>query len=146
MYKCKYFKAKELVSRDVYLRFGDQSYQFFDEDVLADLDTIRETWGSEIIINNWYAKGSYNESGLRSNVDSLVRLKKGIYLSAHCLACGFDLKPKNGKYELLHTHIANLIKTKKLKKFRRLESFKKTPTWVHVDAFQTPNNQLVIFS
>lgn len=149
MYKPKYFSAHELVSKVVYNKFKDNSFQFFNPDVLFDLDVIRGTYNSPIIINNWFWGGQYNESGLRSNCDSIVRNKQGLYLSAHCLACGFDLKDKNnirGNNHKLYNHVINLIRNHKLKTFRRVENIQKTPTWVHVDAFQTVSNELIIFS
>lgn len=145
MYKCKYFKIYELVSKVVHATWGEQAWQFFDKDVLADLDTIRETWGSPLIINNWYSKGQYNESGLRSNMDSILKGKKTLYLSAHVLAKGFDIKDSFGRNKQLHNHICNLIEQRKLKNFRRVEKLRDTPTWCHVDAFQTANDKLLVF-
>ena len=51
-YRCIYFGIKELVSPIVYEKWKEQAWMFFDENVLRDLDTIRETYGSPIIINN----------------------------------------------------------------------------------------------
>lgn len=156
MYKCRYFGIQELVSRAAYNMFGELCWQFFQEDILKDLDIAREAWELYvrskypkekvgIIINNWSFGGSYNESGLRTNIDSLVKSKKTVYLSAHVLACGFDLKPTNGRHEEFHTLMCNLIKQKKFKKFRRVENRKSAPTWCHLDAFRTPNDELIIF-
>lgn len=145
MFKCKYFGIKELVSNLVYAKFGEMSWQFLDKDVLEDIDTIRATFGSEIIINNWAVGGQYKESGLRSNMDSILKNKKALYLSAHVLGCGYDLKAKNGKNKELHALVCKLVKEKKLKKIRRVENFVSTPTWVHVDGFQTVGDILVIF-
>ena len=52
-YRCIYFGIKELVSPIVYDKWKEQAWMFFDENVLQDLDKIRETYGSPIIINNW---------------------------------------------------------------------------------------------
>lgn len=136
MYKCVYFGIKELVSPIVYEKWGERAWMFFDEDVLRDLDTIRETYKSEIIINNWATGGSLKQCGLRSNMDELVKSKKTLYLSAHCLAKGFDLHCRYGHNQKLWQHCYNLILHKKLKKFRRLENIKATTGWVHIDGFQ----------
>lgn len=143
MYKCKYFKIQELVSPIVYNKWGEMAWMFFNPEVLQDLDTIRETYGSPIIINNWSGGGSLKQCGLRSNMDDMVKAKKTLYLSAHCLACGFDLHASNGNNKYLWQHCYNLILNKKLKMFKRLENLKDTPTWVHCDAFQT--NSGIIF-
>ena len=130
MYKCKHFKIQELVSPIVYSQWGDKAWMFFDEDVLQDLDTIRETYGSPIIINNW-ATG-LKQCGLRSNMDEMVKSKKTLYLSAHTMGKGFDLHCKYGHNQKLWQHCYNLIKSKKLKAFNGLEDYKKTNGWVHI--------------
>ena len=143
MYKCKYFKIQELISPIVYNKWGDMAWMFFNPEVLKDLDTIRETYGSPIVINNWSVGGNLRQCGLRSNMDEMVKAKKTLYLSAHCLACGFDLHASNGNNKALWQHCSHLIINKKLKMFKRLENLKDTPTWTHCDAFQT--NSGIIF-
>ena len=142
MYKCQFFPIKELVSPIVYKRWGEQSWMFFDKEVLKELDYIRETYKSPIIINNWANGGTLKQCGLRSNLDEITKnntLKNNLYLSAHCLSKGFDLHDKYGNHQKLFNHVYNLIRTKKLKKFKRLENFNNTFTWVHVDCFQSNN-------
>ena len=136
-YRCIYFGIKELVSPIVYNKWKEQAWMFFDENVLQDLDKIRETYGSPIIINNW-ATG-LKQCGLRSNMDEMVKNKKTLYLSAHCLAKGFDLHCVYGHNNKLWQHCYNLIKSKKLKAFKRLEDIKNTNGWTHIDAFQSDN-------
>lgn len=151
MYKCKHFEIRELVSKDVYKfykpKYGENFiWCFFDNDVLADIDTIREQYGSGLVINNWAAGGQYNESGLRSNVDSLVKSKKTPYLGGHNLAKGFDLKPLDKNYKRLYSVIWELMNNGRLKKLKRLENINSTPTWVHVDGLETGNGKPQIFS
>lgn len=143
MYKCKHFGIKELVSKIVYDKFGEQAWMFFDPDTLSDLDTIREANGAGIIINNWASGGSLSQCGLRSNMDPMVKQKKTLYVSAHCLGKGFDLHDSLGRNARLHGIVLDLIKKKQLKKFKRLEDFKLTPGWVHVDEYQT---NAIVFS
>lgn len=142
MYKCKHFKIQELVSPIVYNQWGDKAWMFFDEDVLQDLDTIRETYGSPIIINNW-ATG-LKQCGLRSNMDEMVKSKKTLYLSAHTMGKGFDLHCKYGHNQKLWQHCYNLIKSKKLKAFNGLEDYKKTNGWVHIQSTNI-NGDIYIF-
>ena len=142
IYKCTHFGIKELVSPIVYQKFGESAWMFFDETVLQDLDTIRETWGSSIIINNWQWGGDLKQCGLRSNLDQLVKDKtrrEQLYISAHSMGKAFDLHDKLGKNNKLYEHIYSLIATGKLKAFKRLENYKNTPGWVHVDSYQTNN-------
>ena len=137
LHKCQNFGIKELVSKIVYDKFGEQAWMFFDPDTLDDLDTIREANGAAIIINNWATGGNLSQCGLRSNMDPLVRQKTGLYVSGHCLGKAFDLHDIHGRNERLFNIVLDLIKKKKLKKFKRLESFKLTPGWVHVDEYQS---------
>lgn len=157
MYKCKYFGIKELVSKIVYQKFGDFAWSFFDEDVLKDLDDIREGWEAYlktrfpkdkagIIINNWATGGELSQCGLRTNADPLVKAKSSVYCSGHCLAKAFDGHPVNGRYKEFHNFVCDFINQGKTRKIKRVENFNSTPTWCHIDAFQTSNNQLSIFA
>ena len=134
MYKCIYFSIKELVSPIVYDKWKEQAWMFFDKTVLQDLDTIRETYGHPIIINNWASGGTLKQCGLRSNMDDLVKSKKTLYLSAHIRGTAFDLHCAYGHNNKLWQHCYNLIKSKKLKAFNGLEDYKKTNGWVHVQS------------
>lgn len=139
MYKCKYFGIKELVSKQMYKKFGETAWMFFDPEVKEDLDTIREANGAGIIINNWATGGSLSQCGLRCNLDPLVLAKTTIYCSAHCMGKGFDLHDSLGRNVRLHGLVVDLIKQKKLKAFRRVEALNSTPGWVHVDTFDSDN-------
>lgn len=146
MYKCKYFKIQELVSPIVYNSWGEQAWMFFDAETLKELDLIRETYGSPIIINNWLFGGDLKQCGLRSNVDEIPMTKtknKKLYLSAHCMGKAFDLHCKKGNHKALFDMLYNMINTGRLKQFKRLENFASTKTWVHIDSFQS---KIVIFS
>ena len=137
MYKCQYFRIKELVSPIVYEKWGEEAWMFFSADTLKDLDLIRETYGHPIIINNWASGGNLKQCGLRSNMDDLVKNKKTLYLSAHTMGKGFDLHCFYGHNSKLWQHVHDLISKGKLKSFRRLENLKDTPTWSHTDEFQS---------
>lgn len=137
MYKCRHFGIKELVSKQVYNKFGEQAWMFFGEAEKEDLDTIREANGADIIINNWASGGSLSQCGLRCNLDPLVLSKTGIYCSAHTMGKGFDLHDSLGRNNRLYAIIVDLIQQKKLKAMKRVESLTSTPTWVHVDSFDS---------
>ena len=146
MYKCEHFGIKELVSPVVYNKWGEKAWMFFDEDVLKELDYIRETLGAPIIINNWASKGSLRQCGLRSNLDEIPKtktLKNNLYLSFHTMGKAFDLHNGFGNHRKLYEHCYDLIKKGKLKKFKRLENFNNTLCWVHIDC---ANTDFTIFS
>lgn len=153
-YYCKHFKIQELVSKAVYdyykSRYGEKFlWNFFEEEYLMDLDTIREARGSAIYINNWHLGGNLQQCGLRSNIEQLTKdhTSKSIpYLGGHNLAKGFDLHDGKGDNKALHKLVCNLISKKKLKKLKRVENIVSTPNWTHTDGLQTPDGSLQIFN
>ena len=146
MYKCVYFNIRELVSPIVYDKWKEQAWMFFNEEILKELDYIRESYNSPIIINNWSSGSQLKQCGLRSNLDQIPKDNTNagkLYLSAHTMGCAFDLHDKLGRNLKLYDHVLKLLKQGKLKTFKRLEDWNKTYTqggWVHVDAFQRINN------
>ena len=49
----EYFDIKELVDENVYNRYGEGAWKFFDEKLLECLVIIREHFGNPITINNF---------------------------------------------------------------------------------------------
>lgn len=151
MYKCHFFGIKELVSPVVYNKWGEKAWMFFEESILRDLDYIRETWGSPIIINNWNTGGQLRQCGLRSNQDDIVRAKnavKQLYLSGHVMGKAFDLHDKLGRNIKLYDHVLKLLKQNKLNSIQRLENWEQTYSgggWVHVDSLQRIEPSAIVF-
>lgn len=92
-----YFGIKELVCKDVYTKFGDKAWSFFDDRLLATLLWIRENIGKPMTINTWANGGQFSQRGLRCNLCALVadKTKKGqLYVSAHMegTGCDFDVQ------------------------------------------------------
>ena len=138
VYKCKYFNIKELVSPQVFNKYGEFAWKFFDETFLQDLDTIREFHGP-ITINNWSGGGKNTQCGLRCNLDPLVKGKSSIYCSSHIMGKAADLHSSNIKK--LYQDVEALFKQGKLKAIKRIESSNSTKFgWCHVDSFQTANS------
>lgn len=85
-YKCKYFRIEELVSKQVFDKYGQTAWQFFDEKLLINIDWLREELGLKITINNWLWGGKYSQRGYRCNLDQIVLDKTSqgkIYCTAH---------------------------------------------------------------
>lgn len=142
----KYFSAKELVSEQVYKKYKEEKcWSFFSTELLLTLLIIRrDIIKCPMIINNWSIGGSYDERGLRCNLDPIVKNKISIYLSAHCLGQGLDFSTK----EYTATECRNLIRENaELLPFNiRLESDKSAPTWVHFDVCNTTDNKIIEFN
>ena len=140
LYKCRYFKLQELVPPDVFQKYGDFAWRFFDEAILRDLDTIREHHGA-ITINNWSFGGNLRNCGYRSNLYE----KSNLYCSAHLMGKAFDLHSINNKK--LYADINQLFNSGKLKAIKRIESPTSTKYgWVHIDALRTNTTQLEVFN
>lgn len=82
----KYFDVKELVSKQTFDKYGDNSIQFLDKTALIALENVREILGVPLICNNWSAGGSRSQSGYREP-DSSV----GVAKSMHKQGKAFDL-------------------------------------------------------
>lgn len=140
LYKCKYFQLKELISPDVYNKFKDFAWYFFDVNTLIDLDTIREKHGMPIYINNWFNGGNLRNCGFRSNLYENSKL----YCSPHLFGRAFDLHSNNNRK--LYADVVELHKAGKLKAIKRIESPKITKYgWIHIDSLNTNTKELVIF-
>jgi uncharacterized protein YcbK (DUF882 family) len=97
MKKPKHFKLHELVSKQVFKKYGERAWTFFDPRLVETLDFIREKLDKPITVNNWISGGPLEQRGFRCNMDPLPlkKTKSGIiYCSAHMCgqAVDFDVK------------------------------------------------------
>lgn len=143
-YKCKHFKIQELVSPDVYKKYGEKAWSFFNPLLLKDLDFLRELFNSPITVNNWSYGGNYKESGLRANKDSIVATQSGYYVSQHCLGNAVDIKVKNYSPQKVFELI---IKNQDKLNITRIEDIETTGKkgYVHIDIANVDYDKLYIF-
>ncbi len=143
----KYFDLREVVSKKVFERYGEQAWQFFDPRLLEVVIWLRKSMGIPLVCNNWANGGSLQQRGFRANLDQMVydKTKQGkFYCSAHCRGMGIDLSsgrataPSIRQY--IRTHMAQCPYP------IRLEDDKSAPTWVHIDVCNTTNKKLIEFS
>lgn len=131
----KYFKLYELVSEQVYRKYGETAWQFFDPRLLKTIVWIRKKLNKIITINTWYWNGEFNERGLRANLDSIVKNatdSNRLYLSPHIQGAAIDFDVKGMKAEEVRQW---LIENKSdLPYSIRLE---KDVNWVHLDVRET---------
>lgn len=127
------FNIKELVCRHCYNKFNDNSWQFISTELLNTLYVLRYViFKKPITVNNWHKEGPLSQRGLRCNQCDLVKNKKDIYLSAHCLGKAVDFNVRG----LSATEVYEIIK-KNIHKFKypiRLE--KNANSWTHIDVYQ----------
>lgn len=145
LYYPEYFTIQEFVSPIIYNTYGVFAWNFLNPDMLEDIDTIRKIWKRPLIINNWHKGGNYKESGLRCNIDSIVKAKTKPYLSGHILGRAFDIKPLNlAQCEDLYLTIID--EYKQFKTISRIEDNRITPNWCHVDNLIERGEFIKIFS
>lgn len=143
--KSKYFKIQELVSKQVYEKYGEKCWEFINPKIIMFLDTLRNDLNKPIVVNNWLWKGSFQQRGLRANKDPLVLDKKGLYCSQHCFgnAVDFDVQGMGTK-EVYDYIIKNYSNYKDY--ITRIENINSAPTWIHVDCANTDKDELIIFN
>ncbi len=99
MYKCNHFKIYELVTPEMYNKWGEKCWQLFDERILITLDALRERFGS-CVVNDWKWGGRFDDSGFRdenfySSVEAYFRSR-----SQHKFGRAVDAKFKVPAHEV----------------------------------------------
>lgn len=141
--KSRYFTIEELVSDNVYRKYGDKSWEFIDIRLIETIDKLREVFNKPITINNWKWGGSLKQRGLRANKDEIVVNKKDYYISQHCLGKAVDFNVKGLSSKEVYDFI--LENKDKFPYITRIEDINKTPTWVHIDLSNTSSDDIIIF-
>ena len=141
-YKPIYFKAYELVSKNIYKKYGEKSFQFFDPIVLYTLDKIRSSYGP-IRVNDWYWVGSLQYRGYRER-----KFKVGVEESQHRHGRAIDFDFINTTITL--KYFRNEIITNPFRDefvyITAIEDFENM-NWVHFDVrnVDKKNNGLLVF-
>lgn len=146
MYKCKYFKGKELVSPEVYKIYGENVLKFISKDILIFLDLLREDLGVPILVNR--PNVGITQRGLRTTIDSLVKEKvqnNKLYLSAHVLGRGIDFEVPSMDMKKVYERIIN--NPKRYTMITRIEDPNITLPrgYIHVDNIETGRSGIYIF-
>lgn len=127
------FNIKELVCPHCYEKFGEKSWQFLSTELLSILYTLRyEIFKAPITVNTWHNRGNFSQRGLRCNVCELVKSKKSIHLSAHCLGKAIDFNVKN----LDSKEVAQMIRLHKDEFQYPIRLEKNTSGWTHIDVYE----------
>lgn len=136
------FELEELVCKDVFDKFGELAWRFFDPRLITTLDWLRERLNKPIHVNNWEHGGSYDERGLRCIRCSLVKeaiTQNRLYMSAHMLGQACDLDVEGLVAEEVRQW---LVKNKNILPYPiRLEA---DVNWVHLD-IQDTGQKVYIF-
>lgn len=85
MYKPKHFIVQELVPKEIYDRYKEDSLIFIDNRILITLDYIRDYFNVAVLVNNWHQGGLLDERCFR-----LWSTSTGARLSQHKLGKAVD--------------------------------------------------------
>jgi len=143
-----YFKIEELVSREVYSAYRNDSWALLDTETLHCLLIIRAGIDKPITVNNWLWDGTFDERGFRENTCDICKkkTKKGkLYTSGHVLGKAFDFHIDGVSSDLVRKWIkdnADLFPCK----IRLENKLNGTPiSWVHFDTKYYERNAKVHF-
>lgn len=137
-----YFGIKELVCPDMYKKFGELCWQFFDRDFLETLLVIRrDILKVPMVCNNWANGGNYAQRGFRCNLCQISRDKTvagKLYASSHCNGAAGDFTVEGMTAEEARQKIIN---NKDILPVNiRLED---DVSWLHLDIYDQMNGQKV---
>lgn len=135
MYRCKYFKIEELVSRKAFEHHGDKCWRFLDPAMLRGLDDCRKRYG-KIHVNTWLWGGPMEYRGLRLPGE----LSGSSDFSAHRHGKAVDIE----LLEVTPEYLRQEILSGRWQPPGLTELELATPTWVHM-AFSTNVDPLLTF-
>lgn len=142
----KYFCVQELVSPEVFNKYGETSWQFICPRLLRTILWVRTNLDKPLTINNWKWGGPFTQRGLRENTSDIVskKTKSGrMYLSAHTMGKAVDFDVKGMSAEEVRMWLKE--RAEELPYPIRLEHHMKGKpiSWVHLDVFFNPKNPKV---
>jgi len=131
----KYFDIRELVSKAVWLKFGESAWRLFDTRLLETLLALRvDVLKVPLVCNNWKSGGSLQQRGFRENTSAIVseKTKEGkLYVSAHTIGQAVDLSSAKMTADVMRNLIVQM--KSKLPHKVRIEKAENAPTWLHID-------------
>ena len=135
-YRPEGFGIKELVSKEVYDRIGEEAWNLFSIKTLITLHTLKKLTGWTIIINTWSLKtrkydgpdGPFKNRGFRDINTTSVGAKNG----AHYKGLAFDCDCyKDGK--MLSANNVRKFIADNINKFEYIRCLEIDINWVHID-------------
>jgi hypothetical protein len=136
-YKPKHFKAYELVDKETYEKFGENSFMFFDVIALKTLDGVREYFGKPITVNNWKSGGSMDSRGLRT-----IKDKTGAAYGQHRFGRAFDFSVQGMTAEEVRKII---IENQDKEPFNNISAIELNVSWIHIDFRNIDHKGIYLF-
>ena len=123
----KYFSVKELVDKKTYDELGEASIDLISPKLIETIETLRELLNMNMVINNWYHGGLFQQRGYRQQSSGVGKVNGSHYKG---LGVDFDCY-KNGKLQK-----ADDIRVK-IKDFiislPHIRCIEEDISWVHID-------------
>lgn len=143
MYKCKHFKIQELVSKQVFEKYGEKAWEFFDDRFLKTIDWLRDVLQKPILINTWHQKGISQQQGFRSNLERFVvnKTEEGaLYCTQHMFGRAADM-------EIMGMTADEFRKwaVKNADQFPYPVWIEDNVSWVHIDTRQSDKQKVYLF-
>lgn len=136
----KYFDLKELVPRDVYEEYGEESIKFLDPLMIHALENVREILGVPLVCNNWALGGLRNYCGYRPKDVNI-----GAKNSMHKQGRAFDLVSRKMSAKdmrrILEERQYELVYPIRVEKWEGNGEI----SWLHIDNGDTKGNQIYFF-
>lgn len=133
----QYFDIRELVCTHTFMKFGDESWQFLDTEILHTLLILRtKILKCGMVINDYIFGGGNEQRGLRCNICPIPKDKTDknqIYLSAHCNGAGFDIV--FGKQTGMTAEKARRLIFQHQDLLPYNVRIEKEVTWLHIDCY-----------
>jgi hypothetical protein len=129
----KYFKTQELVSKETYDLYGEDSIKLFTPEILTALDDLREFFNQKVTVNDWLQGGQFQWRGYRTPQKAA---ELGSPNSEHAKGNAFDCDIEGYTAEQARQKIIGNQNDKLLKNIMRMEADK---SWLHIDCKQGPN-------
>lgn len=133
MIRCSNFSIEELVCDHALKKYKeDFLWSILDDKFKVTIDVIRDLLGKPMLCNY----GDFHQRGLRCNMCDIVKSKKSVYMSAHCLGKAGDFTITGMSAEEARNII---IANKNVLPYPiRLEHLQngKPISWLHVDVYE----------
>jgi hypothetical protein len=141
----EYFDLQELVCPDVFHKYGQVSWTWFDAKLFAVILSIRQRLNKPIYVNNWQINGNQSQSGFRCIQCEIVKqaiAENRLYVSAHMTGQALDFSVEGLIAQEVRDYI---IKNKNIWPYPiRLED---KVSWVHLDARNDGSeNKVILFN
>lgn len=125
-----YFDLQEIICPDVYKKYGQIAWSFFDPRLFATMLALRQRLNKSIFVNDWNESGPLSQRGFRCIQCELVQkaiADKTLYVSEHMTGQSWDFEVEGLHAEEVRQYI---IANKNLWPYPiRLEA---DVSWVHL--------------